>query len=262
MNTSLRHSFVVIVLMLGLAACSGDDDPSGDGSLPVVTSLPASATPTASSAPSSSVATTPVDADVPSTASATPTATEPAAPNATSAPVDSTPVTTEPLSVQELVLTGEGLGSAVFGAEPQAVIDYVSSILGNNTADTGWVAPDEFGDCSGNIARRVDWGTLSLIFTDLSPIANGRQHFIGFEYGRVGEIGDEPVGLRTPGGIALGSRVVDLLAEFPDAAVNAGDAQVGLPDNFYVSNVFYGLLTGTTGEDFVTVLFGGYGCGE
>lgn len=182
------------------------------------------------------------------------------APPTTAAPA--APVTTEPLAVQELVLTGDGLGSAVFGADPEGVIDYVSSILGNNTADTGWVAPDSFAVCDGTVARRVDWGTLSLLFTDLSPIANGRRHFMGFEYGRVGEIGDEPVGLRTPGGITLGSRVVDLLAEFPDAAVNTGDSSVGIPDNFYVSNVFYGLLTGTTAEDYVTVLFGGYGCGE
>ena len=150
----------------------------------------------------------------------------------------------------------------MFGAEPDGVIDYVTSILGGNTADTGWVAPDAFAVCDGTIARRVDWGALSLLFTDLSPIANGRRHFIGYEYGRVGQIGDEPVGLRTPGGITLGSRVVDLLAEFPDAAVNEGDPQVGIPDNFYVSNVFYGLLTGTTADDYVTVLFGGYGCGE
>ena len=76
---------------------------------------------------------------------------------------------------------------------------------------------------------------LSLLFTDLSPVANGRRHFIGYEYGRVGQIGDEPVGLRTPGGITLGSRVVDLLAEFPDAAVNPGEPQSEIPDNFYVS---------------------------
>jgi hypothetical protein len=145
---------------------------------------------------------------------------------------------------------------------PRGVIEYVTSILGGDTADTGWVAPDTFAVCEGTVARRVDWGVLSLLFTDQSPFASGRRHFIGFEYGRVGGIGDEPAGLRTPGGITLGSRVIDLLAEFPEAAVNAGDQGVGIPDNFYVSNVFYGLLTGVTADDYVTVLFGGYGCGE
>jgi hypothetical protein len=262
MMTKLRLPIVVVAAAL-LAACSGGDEEAGQSiptppptTAPVETTAPPSVASdaTATSSPSSTLT-------IPATASATspPTAAATAPPPP---PTPTAPAATEPLAVQELVLTGEGLGSAVFGADPEGVIDYVTSILGGNTADTGWVAPDSFAVCDGTIARRVDWGTLSLLFTDLSPIANGRRHFIGYEYGRVGEIGDEPVGLRTPGGITLGSRVVDLLAEFPDAAVNAGDDQVGIPDNFYVSNVFYGLLTGTTAEDYVTVLFGGYGCGE
>jgi hypothetical protein len=170
--------------------------------------------------------------------------------------------TTEPIALQELVLTGDGLGSAQFGADPDQVVEYVTSILGSNTADTGWVDPFSFAACEGTIARRVDWGVLSLLFTDLSPVTNGRRHFIGYEYGRVGQIGDEPVGLHTPGGITLGSRVVDLLAEFPEAVVNPGEPQSKIPDNFYVSTVFYGLLTGVTPDDYVTVLFGGYGCFE
>ena len=35
------------------------------------------------------------------------------------------PTTTEPLAVQELILRGDGLGSARFGAAPQGVIEYV-----------------------------------------------------------------------------------------------------------------------------------------
>lgn len=259
MSTKHRLPIVVVAASL-LAACSGGDDEAGAS---VPTPPPSSAAAVTSAPPTSAPATTaaPVPATSTAPAPVTPAPTAAVtAPPTTAAPT--APVATEPLAIQELVLTGEGLGSAVFGADPDGVIDYVSSILGGNTADTGWVAPDSFAVCDGTIARRVDWGTLSLLFTDLSPIANGRRHFIGYEYGRVGEIGDEPVGLRTPGGITLGSRVVDLLAEFPDAAVNAGDSQVGIPDNFYVSNVFYGLLTGTTAEDYVTVLFGGYGCGE
>jgi hypothetical protein len=170
--------------------------------------------------------------------------------------------TTEPIALQELILTGDGLGSAQFGADPDQVVEYVTSILGSNTADTGWVDPFTFAACEGTIARRVDWGVLSLLFTDLSPVANGRRHFIGYEYGRVGQIGDEPVGLHTPGGNTLGSRVVDLLAEFPEAVINPGEPQSEIPDNFYVSTVFYGLLTGVTQEDYITVLFGGYGCFE
>lgn len=170
--------------------------------------------------------------------------------------------TTEPLAVQELVLRPDGIGSAVFGAEPQGVIDYVTSILGGNTADTGWVDPFTFADCRGDQVRRVDWGALSLLFGDVSDVAIGRLHFIGWEYGRVGEITDEPVGLRTPGGVTRGTRIVDLLVEFPDAAINEGEEDLAIPANFYVSDSFYGLLTGTTDDDYVTVMFGGFGCGE
>jgi hypothetical protein len=170
--------------------------------------------------------------------------------------------TTEPPAVQGLELSGAGIGSAIFGADPDGVIDYVSALLGSNTSDTGWVEPLTFGVCEGTEVRKVEWGRLSLLFSDLSQFASGRRHFMGWEYGKRGEIGDEPAGLRTAGGVTLGSRVVDLLAEFPDASANAGDPALERPDNFFVSLVFYGLLTGPNLDDYVTVMFGGYGCGE
>ena len=111
-----------------------------------------------------------------------------------------------PVAVQELLLRGDGIGSARFGAAPEGVIEYVASILGGNTADTGWVDPLTFAVCDGTFARRVDWGVLSLLFSDLSDVADGRRHFMGYEYGRDGQVGDEPVGLRTAGGTTLGSR--------------------------------------------------------
>lgn len=187
----------------------------------------------------------------------------------TAPPADTTSTsttTTEPLGVRELELFGDGLGAARFGAEAEGVIGYVTSVLGGTTGDTGWVDPFSFADCgaggAATIARRVDWGVLSLLFSDGSNYATGRRHFIGYEYGRVGQVGDEPQGLRTPGGVTLGSRVVDLAAEFTEVSINPGDQEVGIPDNFYVSDVFYGLLTGTDVDDVVTVIFGGYGCGE
>jgi hypothetical protein len=185
----------------------------------------------------------------------------------TAPPPESTvTTTTEPLMVQELILRGDGLGSAKFGAGPEGVIEYVTSVLGGNTGDTGWVDPFTFADCgaggAATRARRVDWGVLSLLFSDASDYAFERDHFMGYEYGRVGQIGDEPAGLHTTGNVGLGSRVIDLLAEFPEVAVNEGDEEVGIPTNFYVSDYFYGLLTGIADDDVVTVIFGGYGCGE
>ena len=246
-----RRAAVVLAVALLISACSSSD----------TTSSSTSTTPTSSSLPATSAATTTATTTT-TTVPETTTTSE----STTTTTLPPTTTTTEPLAIQELLLQGDGLGSARFGAEPEGVIDYVTSILGGNTGDTGWVDPFTFADCgaggTATVARRVDWGVLSLLFSDGSSYTIGRRHFIGFEYGRVGQIGDEPQGLRTPGGVTLGSRVVDMLAEFPEASVNAGEEDLGIPDNFYVSDVFYGILTGTASDDVVTVMFGGYGCGE
>ena len=57
-----------------------------------------------------------------------------------------TPTTTipEPLGVAELILTAGGLGEAAFGSEPDAIISYVSSILGSPTEDSDWTTPETF----------------------------------------------------------------------------------------------------------------------
>jgi hypothetical protein len=249
---SWRARFVVGVgAVLIVTACSSDEPST-------------SPTPPSFTFPSTTTTTTTVAA--PSTTESTPETTVATTPPTVPPPEVTSTTTTEPVAVQELILRGDGLGSARFGAAPQGVVEYVTSVLGGNTADTGWVDPFTFADCgaggAATKARRVDWGVLSLLFSDASSYAIDREHFIGYEYGRVGEIGDEPAGLHTQGNVGLGSRVVDLFAEFPDAAVNEGDDEVGIPPNFYVSDVFYGLLTGTTDDDVVTVIFGGYGCGE
>lgn len=257
MPTTLRVRITALIAVASIvvAACSGGD---GNGDSTASTTVPTFDTSTTSSTTSTNTTTA---------TSAAPTTTpeaETTAPTTVATTVATTPApttTTEPVAVQELVLRGDGIGSAKFGAAPEGVIDYVTSILGGNTGDTGWVDPLTFAVCDGTVARRVDWGVLSLLFTDLSDVADGRRHFMGYEYGREGQVGDEPIGLRTEGGTTLGSRVVDLLADFPDASINPGEADINIPDNFYVSNNFYGLLTGVDPEDVVTVIFGGYGCG-
>jgi hypothetical protein len=263
----INRVVVVIAACLAASACGvigGDDDTTGDSTIASVAATTTVATTTPPTQPpstgliSSSPATTAVvDPTIPTVLETLPI------PVQTTAPTEpTTPATTEPLAIQELELTADGIGSAIFGASPDGVIEYVTSILGGNTGDTGWVDPFDFAACDGTRARRVDWGVLSLLFGDASIYSAGRDHFIGWEYGRVGEIGDEPVGLRTPGGQTLGGRVVDLLAEFPEASVNEGDDELDIPSNFYVSDSFYGLLSGVGSDDVVTVMFGGYGCGN
>lgn len=254
-----------------LAACGGDDDASP------TTAAVSSAAPATTAAPSTEPTPLPTGL-VPGTEGGDPEYPEPTPPPTeplittpitvattvapTTPPTATTgPPTSEPVAVAELVLSGDGLGSAGFGTDPDAVIQYVTSILGGNTGDSGWVAPDTFGFCPGNEVRRVDWGSLSLLFSDASDITTGRRHFTAWEYGRLGELGDEPRGLRTAGGVTLGSRVVDVLGEFPDATVIEGDPEVEIPDQVYVDDSFVAWVSGPDEDDFVTVLFGGFRCG-
>jgi hypothetical protein len=253
----------VVAASLLVASCSSGDDDVASTTVPVDSTSPTTGAETTPATTTTTTTTTTEPATTtPVTDAAVETTPDSTQPPTTTTTVPPTTTTTEPLSVQELVLRDDGIGSAKFGAAPDGVLEYVTSILGGNTGDTGWVDPFTFAVCDGTVARRVDWGVLSLLFSDFSDDADGRRHFMGYEYGRVGELGDEPAGLRTPGGTSLGSRVVDLLADFPEAAVNPGEQGINIPPNFYVSDDFYGLITGVEPEDVVTVVFGGYGCGE
>jgi hypothetical protein len=256
----VRIATLIACSSIVAAACSAGDDASTASTIPVPT-FDVATDDTADVTTDAASTTAPAQTSTPPSTgpdSETAPSTFPTTTVTTTLPPTTT---TEPVAVQELVLRSDGLGSARFGAAPEGVIEYVTSILGGNTADTGWVDPYTFAVCEGTVARRVDWGVLALLFSDQSDIAEGRRHFMGYEYGRDGQVGDEPIGLRTDGGTTLGSRVVDLLADFPDASINPGEADIDIPDNFYVNDHFYGLLTGTDPEDVVTVIFGGYGCG-
>lgn len=245
----------VLVLVLPLAlvavACSESSttpEAQPGESIPGVTE-PSTATtdaPTTTAAPTTTSSTTTTTSTTTSTTSTTTSTT--------------TPPTTEPLVVRELQLRQDGIGSASFGGDPEAVVEYVSSLLGAPTDDTGWTDPLAFAFCEGSEVRRVRWGVLGLLFGDVSPFASGRRHFFGWEYGEEAQVGQEPQGLRTAGGVTLGSSIVDLRAEFPEVFLNEGEEGV-FPANYYVSDNFRGLVTGVTDADVVTVMFGGFGCG-
>lgn len=263
----ITRSATIAALCVGVGACgvfSDEDNITVDSTIAPISAVTTVAPTTIPTSPPATglIESGPVTtADIATSSVAPPLETLPVVVQTTVPSEPTAPPTTEPLAVQELELTGDGIGSAIFGASPAGVIEYVTSILGGNTGDTGWVDPFAFAACDGTRARRVDWGVLSLLFGDVSIYSADRDHFIGWEYGRVGEIGDEPVGLRTTNGLTLGGRVVDLIAEFPEVSVNDGDAELDFPSNFYVSDSFYGLLSGVGSDDFVTVIFGGYGCG-
>ena len=174
-----------------------------------------------------------------------------------------TPTTTipEPLGVAELILTAGGLGEAAFGSEPDAVISYVSSILGSPTEDSDWTAPETFL-CAGTVIREVNWGVLSLVFGDASSSASGRPHFMSYTYGLIDRLGDEPQGLVTSEGLTISNTVATLL-DRTDARLDEGDEELEIPPSFFYDREPFpvtGLLTGTSDEDVVLVILGGSGC--
>jgi hypothetical protein len=238
--------FPLVAAVFTIAACSSSSsslpgtEPTAPPTFVTTTTQPPTTTTSTTSTTTTTTTTT--------TTLPAPAATEP-------------PATTEPPAVRELNLRGDGLGTATFGAEPEGVVAYVSAFLGSPTRDSGWIAPDSFALCPGDEIRRIEWGVLRLSFGDVSDFGVGRRHFYGWEYGLDGQLGDEPQGLRTVGGTTLGTRVLDLRAEFPDVFVQEGDEGL-FPPSWYVSDYFNGYLTGVTDDDIVTVMLGGYFCGE
>ena len=248
-------------LSLFLGACASDD-PSDAGSATTQLTSPATS-------PATTLAPTTVAAPATSTASTTSTSTSTTTPSiaSTSTGVEVSTTTVGPAAdaatdaaVESLVLSAEGIGSAAFGADPDTVVSYISSLLGEPTNDTGWIDPLSVGACPGTEIRFVDWGTLSLVFGDASQVAESRRHFFAYYYGSAGEVGGAPAGLVTDAGITTGSRVVDVKAAYPGVTLNPEDDFTS--PFFYVSDNMRGYLTGLDDDSTVTVILGGMGCSE
>jgi hypothetical protein len=153
------------------------------------------------------------------------------------------------------------LGDALFGADADGVVDYVSSILGKATNDSGWTDPVAIGaPCPGTEIRFVDWNDLSLFFTDNSPAATGLRHFAGYTYGPAFAATINPYGLATTLAVGVGATVAALRAAYPGALVNPGDDISG--PSFYIEDGLTGFLTGAADTDTIISFVGGYGCGE
>ena len=80
----------------------------------------------------------------------------------------------------------------MFGGDPDSVIEYMRSLLGEPTGDTGWVDPFTFALCEGTEVRRVNWGVLSLLFGDQSRFGPGAGTSSPGSTGCEGQIGDAP----------------------------------------------------------------------
>ena len=236
-----RLSALLVVGALAITACSDSGDDSA--STTEFTLLP----------PASSTSTSSTTTTVAPTTSVAPTTTE----ETTTTVAPSTTVA-DP-AVSELLLSGDGIGTAGFGADPDGVVEYINSYLGPASNDTGWIDPLTIGLCSGEELRQVSWGVLTLLFGDVSEVVQGRRHFFGYAYGDQGEIGNAPVGLQTTRGVMIGSRVVDVRAAYPAVTFNPEDDFT--PPFFFVNDSLRGFLTGVSDDATVTAILGGVDCG-
>lgn len=238
---------VIVALGLAAAACGSDSD-DADVTLP----------PTSATAPVTAVAasTVPPTSVPPTTVAVTTTS---STTTSTTQATTTTSSTVPPAA--QLVLGQDRLGTAMFGVEPEAVVSYVTAILGPPTADSGWADPNSaFGVCPGTEVRGVTWGDLLVLFSDESGVASGRRHFFSYTLGPSFGASITPAGMATPEGIAVGSTVADLKSAYPGVYVYGGD---DVFDPYYVvGENLSGFLTGAADTDTVQSVIGGVTCGE
>jgi len=161
--------------------------------------------------------------------------------------------------IKELELRRDGIGDVRFGVDPEAVVNYLKSRLGEPTRDSGYVDSfSEFGSCPGARVRGVYWGDLLLLFGDESTVAEGRLHFFSWRYGPASTTGPIPAGLTAEGGITLGSTVAAITQAFPQVVVY-NDELFGA--GFEIVRTLSGTLTSAAASGRVTVLYGGISCG-
>lgn len=229
------------VLAAGVLAGACSDDDSGTAGTSVPVAQPTSTT--ATDQPSDSAVST-----VESTTSAVPAS-------------SALPTTSTIPAVEGLGLSAQGLGTALFGAGAESVVDYVVSILGQPTTDSGWIDPFAIGvACPGSEIRFVEWDDLRLFFSDDTTAASSVRHFASFSYGPAFGPAPSPYGLATDRGIRLGATVRDLRTAHPGGILSPGDDVVG--PRYQIEDGFVAYVTEAVGAGIVRSFQGGYGCSE
>ena len=239
------------VLAVGIVAAGCGTDSSSStttmAALVTTTVSPTTVAPPVTVAPTVATTTAPTTT-VPTTAADT-----------TSTTISSSTTTAAPAGAA-LILRDDGLGDALFGADADGVIEYVTSVLGVPTDDSGWADPFEnFGICPGTEVRGVTWGDLQLLFSDESIITSGRRHFFNYVYGPATGPSIVPAGLETETGIGVGSSVAELRAAYPSVQVYPEEIY---GPYFVINDNLSGFLTGVTDSDEIISFIGGIGCGE
>ena len=173
-----RTVLISILIVVATAGCGSDEQPANS------TSTVDTSTTTSSTIAASTTLATTTTTQLPVTTTAAPETT--VAPETTQ-PAETTTTTIAPGA--SLILGPSSLGAAEFGTDPEAVITYVSSLIGPPSADSGWTdaITGGFGICPGNEVRGVSWNDLLLLFSDNTDVASGRRHFFSYVLGQAFE---------------------------------------------------------------------------
>ena len=243
---------VAVTATCGLVACSDRSAAPATTLAPFVTAV---TTTTTTEPPSTSTTRVPNVTLPPDTTTSTSTTT-----TTTTLPGQTTSTSTTAVPrAAALVLRDDGLGDARFGAEPESVISYVTSIIGRPTADSGWADPFQFGTCPGSEVRTVAWGDLTLYFGDESVVAEGRRHFFTWTLGPAFGAAIDPAGMVTDAAVGVGATVAALRVAYPDVRLEPDET---LGPYFVVTDELTGTLTGLDDTDTVRSFSGGIPCGE
>ncbi len=247
----LSGTCAIVTSFALLASCSSSASDS-EQSLPP----PPTVATTAAPVPTASPTLPPTTVAVPTTTTTTTTTTRAPTVPPTSATTAAATVPPTAATVLELSATGVGLSS--FQADPDQSIQYISSILGAPTSDSGWVdaATSPFGVCPGTSVRGVRWGDLLLLYGDLAA-ADGVRAFFGYSLGSTTRPATgKPGAVRTANGITLGSTVAAVRTAFPDASIVDGT-----PPTFDLGGSGVGgTISDISQTGVVTSIYGGTGC--
>lgn len=257
-----RMAAACLGIVLITSACSG----SASTSTTTSTTAPVAPT-TVITAPASTTTGAPVTTLAPVTTTALPPPTT-AAPTTTTSVATTTTTTIDP-AYYVLELRDDGLGFADFGDDDDAVVAYVTDVLGPPANDTGWVDSFDFGVCPSPTARQVRWGTpgrFELLFyrggTDFAP--DGTEHFGNYWY-----FGPDVLAFTvfTPEGVTVRDSVLDFRNAYGTAFVIYESFIPGLyfwsVDPVPADNNFLGgFADGEAPGSFITSVGGGAACGE
>lgn len=164
-----------------------------------------------------------------------------------------------------LILTGYGIGSLGFGVEADRVIADLNEILGPSNEDSEWVDSfSTFGTCPGTQARLVRWASLQAFFTngETEWAPEGIRHFFHYSHSVAAGAGDV-LDLETDKGIRLGATVDELRdaygsdVSFTDDPLFEVVWEVSADDG-----ILWGSASSTEDDGLITVINGGFGCGE